>query len=194
MVLTAKDKMCLLEERACNPEDCPYAKGHFDRVNDAVYDILQEEYMIDRECILRWAKERRVCPFEYSLDIASWVDHIICDYNYVFDPNVCLKRFFAEGIRGDYIFLVDEAHNLVERARDMYSETLIKEEFLVMKKKLKVYGKKLESTLERCNRELLAYKRTCEGLSVLYEMDSFCLRLCGRRPLWMNCCSAKVIS
>lgn len=177
VVLTAKDKMCLLEERACNPEDCPYAKGHFDRVNDAVFDILQEEYMIDRECILRWAKERRVCPFEYSLDIASWVDHIICDYNYVFDPNVCLKRFFAEGIRGDYIFLVDEAHNLVERARDMYSETLIKEEFLVMKKKLKVYGKKLESTLERCNRELLAYKRTCEGLSVLYEMDSFLFAL-----------------
>ena len=106
VVITAKDKMCLLEERSCNPDDCPYAKGHFDRVNDAVYDILQEENMMDRDCILRWAKDRRVCPFEYSLDIASWVDHIICDYNYVFDPNVCLKRFFAEGIRGDYFNVV----------------------------------------------------------------------------------------
>ena len=177
VVITAKDKMCLLEERSCNPDDCPYAKGHFDRVNDAVYDILQEENMMDRDCILRWAKDRRVCPFEYSLDIASWVDHIICDYNYVFDPNVCLKRFFAEGIRGDYLFLVDEAHNLVERARDMYSETLVKEDFLAMKKKLKIYGKKLENTLERCNKEMLVLKRQCEKLLVLEEMDSFLFAL-----------------
>ena len=177
VVITAKDKMCLVEERSCNPDDCPYAKGHFDRVNDAVYDILQEENMMDRDCILRWAKDRRVCPFEYSLDIASWVDHIICDYNYVFDPNVCLKRFFAEGIRGDYLFLVDEAHNLVERARDMYSETLVKEDFLAMKKKLKIYGKKLENTLERCNKEMLVLKRQCEKLLVLEEMDSFLFAL-----------------
>ena len=71
-----------------------------------------------------------VCPFELSLDAASWADNIICDYNYAFDPNVYLKRFFAEGVRGDYLFLVDEAHNLVERAREMYSEHLKKEEFL----------------------------------------------------------------
>ena len=75
--------------------------------------------MIDRECILRWAKERRVCPFEYSLDIASWVDHIICDYNYVFDPQAHIKRFFSESGKEEYLFLIDEAHNLVERGRPM---------------------------------------------------------------------------
>lgn len=176
-VITSKDKMCLLEERSCNPESCPYAKGHYDRVNDAVYDLLQKTNMLDRETILAWAKERRVCPFEFCLDITNWVDHIICDYNYVFDPNVYLKRFFSEGISGEYIFLVDEAHNLVDRAREMYSETMVKEEFLLMKRKLKPFGKKLERCLERCNRELLYLKRQCENIVVLEEMDAFVFSL-----------------
>lgn len=177
VVITAKDKMCLMPERHCNPEECPYAKGHYDRVNDAVYDLLQQRNMIDRECLLAWAKERQVCPFELCLDTASWVDHLICDYNYVFDPNVALKRFFAEGIRGDYIFLVDEAHNLVDRAREMYSETLCKEEVLAMKKKLKPFGKKLERSLERVNREMLQMKRQCEQMLVLDNMDAFLFAL-----------------
>ncbi len=171
VVITAKDKMCLLEERHCNPEDCPYAKGHFDRVNDAVYELLQQDNMMDRNRLIEWAKDKRVCPFEFGLDVSSWVDHIICDYNYVFDPNVYLKRFFAEGIRGDYIFLMDESHNLVDRAREMYSETLVKEEFLLMKKKLKGYSGKLEKCLERCNKEMLVLKRQCEQLLVIDNMD-----------------------
>ncbi len=177
VVITAKDKMCLMEERNCTPENCPYAKGHFDRVNDAVYDFLQQENVMDQQAILSWAKKRRVCPFEFSLDVSNWVDHIICDYNYVFDPNVYLKRFFAEGTKRDYIFLVDEAHNLVDRAREMYSETLIKEEFLEMKKLLKPYGKKLERGLERCNRELLQMKRQCETLEILHDMDALLFSL-----------------
>ncbi len=83
--------------------------------------------------ILEQAREYRVCPFEMSLDTATWADDIIGDYNYVFDPNVYLKRFFAEGTRGDYIFLVDEAHNLVERSREMYSAAIYKEDFLAVK-------------------------------------------------------------
>lgn len=177
VVITAKDKMCLLEERECTPESCPYAKGHFDRVNDAVYDFLQQENVMDQQAILSWAKERRVCPFEFSLDLSNWVDHIICDYNYVFDPNVYLKRFFAEGTRRDYLFLVDEAHNLVDRAREMYSETLIKEEFLEMKKLLKPYGNKLERSLERCNRELLQMKRQCEQMEMVKDMDALLFSL-----------------
>ena len=71
--------------------------------------------------ILEQAKKWQVCPFEMCLDLALWVDAVICDYNYVFDPTVHLKRFFGEGAGGDYIFLIDEAHNLVERGREMYS-------------------------------------------------------------------------
>ena len=173
--LTAKEKLCLCEEMDCNPIHCPYAKGHYDRVNDAVYNLLQKEDVFTREVILEQAREYRVCPFEMSLDTATWADDIIGDYNYVFDPNVYLKRFFAEGTRGDYIFLVDEAHNLVERSREMYSASIYKEDFLAAKKLLKPYQEKHDRRaervirhLEKCNRILLGYKRECENY-VVYE-------------------------
>ena len=166
--ITAKEKMCLCEEMECNPVHCPYAKGHYDRVNDAVYDLLQKEDMLTREVILQQAEEHCVCPFELGLDLATWCDNIICDYNYVFDPNVYLKRFFAEGVKGDYIFLVDEAHNLVERSREMYSAAIYKEDFLEIKKIMKRYQPKLEADFNKCNKILLDYKRECEKY-VLYD-------------------------
>lgn len=166
--ITAKEKLCLCEEMECNPINCPYAKGHYDRVNDAVFELLQESDMFTREEILAQAKKHQVCPFEMSLDVATWADNIICDYNYAFDPNVYLKRFFQEGVKGEYIFLVDEAHNLVERAREMYSAAIYKEDFLAIKRLMKNYSKKIEKLLERCNKILLAYKRECSSY-VLYE-------------------------
>ena len=165
--LTAKEKLCLCDEMECNPIACPYAKGHFDRVNDAVYELLQESDLFTREDIWKQAEKHQVCPFELSLDVSSWADNIICDYNYVFDPNVYLKRFFQESVRGEYIFLVDEAHNLVERSREMYSASLYKEDFLAMKKLLKPYSKKLERYCERCNKILLELKRGCESYQLL---------------------------
>lgn len=102
--ITAKEKLCKCEEMDCNPVHCPYARGHYDRVNDAVYDLLQRKDVLSREVILEQADAYRVCPFELCLDAASWADNIICDYNYVFDPNVCLKRFFAEGMGGRLYF------------------------------------------------------------------------------------------
>ena len=83
VTITAKEKLCILEKPDCNPVACPRAKGHFDRVNDAVYEIIQEEQGITRETILAYAEKYQVCPFELCLDISSWVDGIICDYNYV---------------------------------------------------------------------------------------------------------------
>lgn len=166
--ITAKEKLCKCEEMDCNPVHCPYAKGHFDRVNDAVYNLLQKEDVFTREVLLEQAEAYMVCPFELCLDTATWVDDIICDYNYVFDPKVYLKRFFAEGTRGDYIFLVDEAHNLVERSREMYSAQLYKEDFLAVKKLVKSKNPKLAQYLDRCNKILLEYKRECEKY-VLYD-------------------------
>ena len=169
--LTAKEKLCMCGEDGtealeCNPVNCPYAKGHYDRVNDAVFQLLLQEDVFSREVLLEQAGKYQVCPFEMSLDVASWVDDIICDYNYVFDPNVYLKRFFAEGIRGDYIFLVDEAHNLVERSREMYSAEIYKEDFLAVKKIVKRYRPGLEQQFNHCNRILLEYKRECEKYKV----------------------------
>ena len=65
-----------------------------------------------------------------GLDVSLWTDAVICDYNYVFDPRAHLKRFFGDGVKGDYLFLIDEAHNLVERGREMYSAVIYKEDIL----------------------------------------------------------------
>ena len=133
VLLTAKEKICPQEETLCNPDACPYAKGHFDRINDCLFDCLTSEECFSREVIERYAEKHRVCPFEMSLDMSLFSDAVICDYNYVFDPHVYLKRFFAEGSTERYIFLIDEAHNLVERGREMYSAALYKEDFLKLK-------------------------------------------------------------
>lgn len=169
ILITAKEKMCPLEEMDCNPVHCPYAKGHFDRVNDAVFDLLQKKDFYTREVLLKQAEGFQVCPFEMCLDTASFCDDIICDYNYVFDPNVYLKRFFGDGVQGEYIFLVDEAHNLVERGREMYSAAVYKNDFLSMRKILKKYDKKLEQALSQCNKHLLSYKRECDTYQVYNE-------------------------
>ena len=169
--LTAKEKLCMCGEDGtealeCNPVNCPYAKGHYDRVNDAVYDLLQTSDLFTREEILAHAKKYQVCPFEMSLDVATWVDNILCDYNYVFDPNVYLKRFFQEGIKGDYIFLVDEAHNLVDRSREMYSAQLYKEDMLAVKRIMKPHHYMIAKTLDKCNKAMLEFKRECETYEV----------------------------
>ena len=95
VTITAKEKLCFCEKPECNPETCPYAKGHYDRINDAVYELWTNEQSFDRETILRQAEKWQVCPFEMSLELSVWMDAVICDYNYVFDPNVYLKRFFG---------------------------------------------------------------------------------------------------
>jgi len=177
VTLTAKDKICILEKRECNPIACSCANGHFDRVNDAVFDLVSHEYSIDRDKIVEYAVKHNVCPFEMSLDVTYWCDGIICDYNYLFDPNVRLKRYFADGNKGDFIFLVDEAHNLVERARSMYSAQLCKEEFLEIKKLVKGIDKKLESALEMSNKALLELKRECEDYQILDSTSHFVMGL-----------------
>ena len=172
--LTAKEKICFCEKVECNPDACPYAKGHFDRVNDAVYEMITTMEEMSRENIETQAKKHNVCPFEMGLDVSLWVDAIICDYNYVFDPNAHLKRFFSEGKKGEYLFLIDEAHNLVERGREMYSAVLYKEEFLRMKKAVRYESVKLTRQLEGCNQMLLEMKRECQTYK---EYSHFALKL-----------------
>lgn len=158
ITITAKDKICFKEERQCNPGYCEYARGHFDRVNDAIMDMLQNEKEIDREMILAYAKKHRVCPFEYSLDIALWADCVICDYNYLFDPNASLKRFFMDK-KTDFTFLIDEAHNLVDRAREMYSAELCKKDFLELKRLMKGKNKELHASCNSINKYFIELKK-----------------------------------
>ena len=177
ITLTAKEKICFCEETSCNPDDCPYAKGHFDRVNDAVYELLMQEDVMSREVLEAQARKHKVCPFEMALDVSTWVDGVICDYNYVFDPDARLRRFFAEGGAGGYLFLIDEAHNLVERGRQMYSAELCKEDFLAVKKLVKGEAPRFAKRLEACNKILLAMKKECENYKVLDNISHFGIQL-----------------
>lgn len=177
ITLTAREKICFCEEAVCNPEACPYADGHFDRVNDAVFELITECDEISRKVIEQQAQKHRVCPFELALDTATWVDSVICDYNYVFDPTAHLKRFFSEGAGGEYIFLIDEAHNLVERGREMYSAALYKEDFLELKRNIKLSEPRLARKLDEVNKMFLALKRECETYRVLDSVSHIALKL-----------------
>ncbi len=173
VVLTAKEKICFNEECNCNPKDCPYAKGHFDRINEAIFTMIHKEDCFNRENIEAYAKKYQVCPFEFALDLSLFADGIIGDYNYLFDPHVFLKRFFGEGSESRGIFLIDEAHNLVERGRDMYSAVLIKEDFLELKKRIKPYSVKMEKQLEKCNRKLLLLKKETKKVKTWDSIEDF---------------------
>lgn len=177
MILTAKEKICPMEEVMCNPEACPYAKGHFDRINECLYDCMMHEEQCDRETIEKYSEKYHVCPFEMSLDMSLFADAVICDYNYVFDPHVYLKRFFAEGAEGENLFLIDEAHNLVERGREMYSAVLYKEDFLELRRKIKDRLPYIGRLLEKCNKELLKLKRECDRGQTQPLLGDFTLAL-----------------
>lgn len=177
ITLTAKEKICFCEETICNTDACPYAKGHFDRVNAAVYELLTSTDEMSREVLEEQARKWNVCPFEMALDVSQWVDAVICDYNYVFDPNAHLKRFFGDGVKGEYLFLIDEAHNLVERGRIMYSTSICKEDFLKIKKLVKYGEPKLVSALESCNKQLLELKRECDGCQILNSVSHVYIKL-----------------
>lgn len=194
ITLTSKEKLCIFDKINCNPYDCPRAKGHFDRINEAIYDLLIHENRIDRNLIDEYAKKHLVCPYEMSLDAALFADAVICDYNYVFDPTVFLKRFFGTERKTNSVLLIDEAHNLVERAREMYSAILYKEDILLVKrivkglydhsdnKAEKIELNKLIKALESCNRQMLEWKRECDEFCEIETIGMFqfhILRLIG---------------
>lgn len=136
VTITAKDKVCFTAEGKCSKEFCEFADGYYDRINGAVLDILGNENALDRSCIERYALKHKVCPFEFSLDLAYAADAVICDYNYIFDPKVSLKRLFDDQ-KKQTVLLIDEAHNLVDRGRDMFSSAIEKAHFLELKRQYK---------------------------------------------------------
>lgn len=159
LTLTAKDKICAHPEAACTPEECPRARGHYDRLKAARIAAFDCEGL-DREAVARLAAEHAVCPFEFSLDMALWVDMVIADYNYAFDPRVYLRRFFDDP--GDaYTLLVDEAHNLVDRSRDMFSATLAKQPFLDLRRVLRTEQPAIFRALGRINAWMVSARRDC---------------------------------
>jgi Rad3-related DNA helicase len=156
LTLTAKEKICVQEGQPCDPLTCPFARGYYDRRRPAMRAALAREE-ITRPVLEAVAREHQVCPFELSLDLSSWVDVVVCDYNYVFDPKVYLRRHFSEE-PGDYAFLVDEAHNLVDRAREMFSADLETREIQDVRRALK-------QAVPRCAKALTRLTSTLRKLA-----------------------------
>ncbi|GMR21749.1 MAG: ATP-dependent DNA helicase [Acidobacteriota bacterium] len=162
VTLTAKDKICFNPEKACNGDECEFARGFYDRIDAAVEELFtQDEFC--RESLETLARVHRVCPFELSLELALWADLIVCDYNYVFDPHAYLRRFFAD-VGGAYAFLVDESHNLVDRAREMYSAELRKRDVLNLHGLLeRGRHRALRQSLNAINRAFLDARERCDS-------------------------------
>lgn len=164
-VITAKDKICFMEERKCEPEYCPYAKGYYDKLNIPLRETLKNDCLYDREFIEDLAKKHELCPFELSLDLAYMSDIVICDYNYYFDPRVGLQREDTFNKDKD-IVLIDEAHNLEDRARDMYSPEIIKEVFYEVYKRMKT-EKSLRKELYNINRKFIDIRKSIGKAQIL---------------------------
>jgi DNA excision repair protein ERCC-2 len=152
VTLTAKEKICFNSGVPCDLITCPYAIGYYDRLKPALREVLSVG-ALTRAAIEDTARRHQVCPFELSLDAALWVDVIVCDYNYVFDPSAYLKRFFAEDVE-DCAFLIDEAHNLIDRAREMFSAALDKASVLEVKKAVKDAAPDCAKALGRVSRAM----------------------------------------
>ncbi len=178
VVLSSKEKTCPFNGKIpCEPSSCEYACGHYDRVNNAVLDILNTIDVINLEDITNYCKKYSVCPFELGLDIALFADIIICDYNYAYDPKVKLKRFFSEN-KGDYIALVDEAHNLVDRAREMFSAEISEDDFA----KLKAVFKKSSSRIIKEVKKIDSF--FADGLSQLDDEQSALVKTAANQELF----------
>lgn len=128
ITITAKDRICILDTPTCEPDSCPRAQGHYDQINEAIYDLLTHERQISRETVLSYAKKHKVCPYELAFEAAFFCDCIICDYNYLFDPHTSIRGMAREIDRKGTVLLIDEAHNFPDRAREMYSADLKREE------------------------------------------------------------------
>ena len=176
ITLTAKDKICFNEKRACNPQSCKFAEGHFDRVNAAILDCISNEYLITRICVEVYAEKHMVCPSEFALDMTAFCHIIIGDYNHAYDPKAKIKRFFTDG--GDYIILLDEAHNLVDRAREMFSASIHRRDFGNLKKLLGTKHQ-LYKILDKAAKVISKYQTKDDVVMVLNEFVTAC-------ELWFN--------
>ncbi|WP_079509248.1 ATP-dependent DNA helicase [Mesobacillus jeotgali] len=172
VTITAKDKVCFTGEGICSKDQCEFAEGYYDRINDAVLDMLGNELSLDRNCIEQYARMHKVCPFEFSLDLAYAADAVICDYNYIYDPKISLKRLFDEQ-KKKTVLLIDEAHNLVDRGRDMFSATIEKSAFLQLKREYKGKNVHLHEVSKHLNDYFIRIRKQAEPNKTMKYSEPF---------------------
>jgi Rad3-related DNA helicase len=182
VTITAKDKICFQTAADCPPGNCPYTDGYYNRNKDALKDLFAHEDIWDRATIERYAKKHTICPFEFSLDASLLADVVIGDYNYLFDPRVYLQRFFADPEPGN-IFLIDEAHNLVSRGRDMYSSQLNED---LLKPLLKAIRGHRSTAVQKLRHGLKPLQTAFKSLDDLFDADDVPVVLAEPDEDWLD--------
>ena len=171
IIITAKDKICFCKGQACNPDECPYTKGYYDKIQTVLRYSLLNYDDFDLGLITQIAYDNQICPFEYELDLSLFMDVIVCDYNYMFDPISYMKRYFDEDAT-HYLALVDEAHNLIDRSRDMYSASLSYQTFKDARKSVR-HSKlhKLKLAMSKMNKMFKEYLEVDDGNHIVEEFN-----------------------
>jgi len=168
--ITAKDKICFNPGSACVPEECEYAEAYYDRLGEALKKAFSHD-TFSLATISEICQHHCICPFAFSIEMAKYVDCIICDYNYVFDPRVYLRQFFACGKNG-HMVLVDEAHNLVDRGREMFSACLNVSQIQATKRNLSATNKVVDDALTKLHHYLSdKTKQMTNGALIEAEVD-----------------------
>lgn len=169
--LKSKEKMCPDSTKACNPDECPLAKGYYEKLRKAMEKASMEEERYDETYVKSLANHFAMCPFELQLDLSMEADLIVGDYNYFFDPLVKLERYFGEEADpSKFLVLIDEAHNLIDRGRDMYSSSLSLESALLAKKSLSHC--KVPSIKRAINKIVKGLEAIKEGIDEEKELES----------------------
>ena len=173
IIITAKDKICFCKGQACNPDECPFTKGYYDKIQTVIRYCLLTYDDFDNALITQIAYENQICPFEFELDLSLFMDVIVCDYNYLFDPISYMKRYFDEDA-SHFLALVDEAHNLVDRSRDMYSASLSYQTFKEARKSVK-HSKlhKLKLALSKMNKMFKEYENYEDGQHIVELFNEY---------------------
>jgi len=192
VVLTAKQKTCFISDDVCDMETCPYAQNYYGKLSSAMSDICLYD-TFDQALVETLAQKFELCPFELSLDISLICDVIICDLNYCFDPRVYLKRYFDQG-KQNITFLIDEAHNLHDRLRSMYSAQLLKTDVLKTQRLIREDNPDLSKSLVAINKLMIKMKRKCKDAKAqFFEMDeipedllSEIRTFSGKADLWLD--------
>lgn len=192
VVLTAKQKICFISDDTCDMETCPYALNYYGKLSEALPFISLYD-TFDQVLVETLAKKYELCPFELSLDISLICDVIICDVNYCFDPRVYLKRYFDHG-RQDITFLIDEAHNLHDRLRSMYSAALLKKDVLRTQRLIREDNPDLSKILVNINKLMIQMKRECKERQVHFfvideipeDLGSQIRTFVGKADLWLD--------
>lgn len=168
--ITAKRKICNCNKKNCNPDDCPFAIGYFTRLKVATFEIFTKYDIFTREVVLEIANKHSICAFEFSLYLSYFCDLIIADYNYVFDPKTHLIRYFDDDTYKPKV-LVDEAHNLVSRSKEMYSATINEDDIRLLRKKLSSYKPSARNLCNNVIKIFDSYHERIAEKTIYYDIN-----------------------